>query len=90
MSQSRPPTDDAKDMVIGGCHVRLTYGRTAEARWTVTASVRCGIGEHADEQCVITQPYDSRDRAEREALQQITARLGENTDRSRSRVQNWT
>ena len=38
---SRPP-DDAKDMMIGGCRVRLTYGQIAGARWAVSATLRCG------------------------------------------------
>jgi hypothetical protein len=90
MSESSPPTDDVKDMVIAGCHVRLSYGRTAGARWTVTATVECGVGNKAKEQSVVTQPFDSREAAERDALQHVTKLLGHQTDRSYSRTKNWS
>ena len=90
MRESSHRTDDSKDMMIGGCHVRLTYGRTAGSRWTVSATVRCGIGDRADEQSVVTEAFSSRDAAERDAIQQITALLGHNTDRSHAQVRNWS
>jgi hypothetical protein len=90
MSESSRPSDDTKNMTIAGCPVRLTYGRTAESRWTVSATVRCGIGDQADEQSIMTQPFDSRDAAEHDALEQVTALLGHQTDRSHSRVRNWS
>jgi hypothetical protein len=90
MSERLRPHDDVKDMMIAGCPVRLSYGKTAQARWTVNATVRCGVGENADEHSVATQPFDSREAAEREALQQITELLGQQTDRSHSRVRNWS
>lgn len=91
MSESSPPTDDdVKDMVIAGCHVRLSYGRTAGARWTVTATVKCGVRDKTEEQSVVTQPFDSRETAERDALQHVTKLLGHQTDRSYSRTKNWS
>jgi len=78
-----------KDIIIAGCAVRLSYDRTAGNRWTVRATVRCGIGEKTDEQSVVTAPFEHRDSAERDALQRVTALLGQQTDRSHSRVRNW-
>ena len=83
------PIRDVKEMMIAGSHVRLSYGRTAEARWTVSATAKCGIGDKTEEQSVITQPSDTRESAERDALQQVTALLGHQTDRSHLRVRNW-
>ncbi|HTL61236.1 MAG TPA: hypothetical protein VL261_06280 [Nitrospira sp.] len=90
MRDSSRPTGDEKDLVIGGCPVRLTYGRAAGSGWTVHATIRCGVGDHADEQSLVTQAFESRDAAEQDALQQVAALLGNNTDRSRSRVRNWS
>lgn len=85
-----PPPDDAKDMIIGGCRVRLTYGQIAGARWSVSATIRCGSEDKTEEQSLVTEAFDSRDAAERDAIQQVTALLGHNTDRSSSRVRNWS
>ena len=90
MSESSLPTDDVKDMVIAGCHVRLSYGRIAGTRWTVTATVECGAGDKTDEQSVVTQSFDTREAAEHDALQQVTRLLGHQTDRSHSRTRNWS
>ena len=35
-------------------------------------------------------PFDRRESAERDALQLVTALLGDQTDRSHSRVRNWS
>jgi hypothetical protein len=80
---------DAKDIMIGGCHVRLAFGQTAGPRWFVSATVRCGIEENGGEQSLVTDAFDSRDAAERDAIQRVTALLGHHTDRSHSRVRNW-
>ena len=85
-----PPACDAKDIMIGGCHVRLAFGQGAGPRWFVSATVHCGIGENADEQTLVTDVFDSRDAAERDAIQQVTALLGHHTDRSHSRTRNWS
>jgi hypothetical protein len=90
MGKRPPRTRDSKDIMIAGCAVRLSYGTTAGNRWTVRATLRCGIGEKAEEQSIVTAPCEDRDRAERDALQRITALLGQQTDRSHSRVRNWT
>ena len=90
MGKSSRPSADPKDMMIAGCHVRLTYARTSGTRWTVSATVRCGIDNQADVRSLVTVAFDSRDAAERDALQQVTVLLGNNTDRSHSRVRNWS
>jgi hypothetical protein len=90
MTQRGRPTDDVKDMMITGCHVRLAYERSADARWTVHATVKCGVGDKAEEQSVVTQPFDTRESAERDVIQQVTSLLGQQTDRSHSRVRNWS
>jgi hypothetical protein len=82
---AEPPTDDTKDMMIAGCHVRLAYERSLNAGWTVNATIVCGIDDKAAKQLVVTQPFDTRD-----ALQQITSILGHQTDRSHSRSRNWS
>ena len=84
-----PPAGEKKDLVIGGCRVGLTYAHATGNGWTVTATIRCGVGDHADQRSLITQAFESREAAEQEALQQVGALLGNNTDRSRSRVRNW-
>jgi hypothetical protein len=89
MRDTSRPSDDHKDMMIEGCHVRLTYDQAAGG-WTVNAAIRCGIADHADKQSLVTKPFESREAAEHDALQQITALLGQNTDRSHSRVRNWS
>ena len=90
MKHSPRPTGDQKDIMIGGCHVRLTYGQAAGAGWTVSATIRCGAGDHAGERSLVTQAFDSREAAEHDALERVSALLGNNTDRSRSRVRNWS
>ena len=89
MTERARPTPDDKDIMIAGCHVRLTYERSADARWKVNATVRCGVMDKAEEQAIVTQPFDSRESAERDAIEQVTALLGHQTDRSHSRVRNW-
>ena len=89
MTERVPPADDTKAMIIGGCHVRLTYGR-AGACWTVSATVECGVGAAAEQQTLVSNPFESRDDAERDALERVSAILGTNTDRSHSRVRNWS
>jgi hypothetical protein len=90
MTERARPTADVKDIMIAGCHVRLAYERSADARWTVNATVRCGVMDKAEEQAIVTQPFESRESAERDAIEQVTSLLGDQTDRSHSRVRNWT
>ena len=84
------PAGDVEDMMIAGCHVRLAYQRSADARWTVNATITCGVGDNAEQQSVVTQPFETREWAEREALEQVTSLLGQQTDRSHSRIRNWS
>jgi len=84
------PPRDVKEIMIAGCPVRLSYRRSAGARWTVSATVKCGKGDKAEEQSVVTQPFDTQESAEQDALQQVSAMLGHQTDRSHSRVRNWS
>lgn len=90
MRDTSRPTGDEKNLMIGGCAVRLTYGHATGNGWTVTATIRCGVGDHADQRSLVTQAFESREAAEQDALQQVGAVLGNNTDRSRSRVRNWS
>ena len=90
MKERPVPTRDVKDMMIAGCHVRLSYGNTAGTSWTVNATVICGIGEKAEQRSIVTRPFDTREAAERDAVEQVTALLGHQTDRSHSRVRNWS
>lgn len=91
MKHSSRPTDDQKDIMIGGCHVHLTYGQSAGVGWTVSATIRCGTGDdHAGQQSLVTQAFDSKEAAEHDALERVSELLGNNTDRSRSRVRNWS
>lgn len=52
--------------------------------------MQCGVGEKADQRSVVTGAFDTREAAEQDALRQVTALLGHNTDRSHSRVRNWS
>ncbi|MCC2640060.1 MAG: hypothetical protein K0S45_473 [Nitrospira sp.] len=82
--------DDTKEIQIAGCQVQLTYHALADGRWTVQGIVRCGTGEKTGEQPVATGPCESREAAEREALERVGQVLGRNEDRSTSRVKNWS
>jgi hypothetical protein len=77
-------------MMIAGCQVRLTYGRTDGAHWRVSASLTCGIGKKAKKQLLVSDAFESREAAEHDAIEQVTALLGHNTDRSNSPVRNWS
>jgi hypothetical protein len=80
---------DVKDIVMDGCRVHLAFS-SKEGRWTVTGTVRCGLGENGGEQSFKTGTCASRDQAEQEALRTATGLLGQNVDRSTSRVRNWS
>ena len=75
MRERARPTADVKDMMIAGCPVRLSYERTTDERWIVNARVKCGVGDYAEEESVGTKAFDSREAAERDALQQVTELL---------------
>jgi hypothetical protein len=70
--------------------VRLTYRQATGSGWTVHATIRCGVDDRADEESLDTRAFESREAAEQDALRQVAALLGDNTDRSRSRVRNWS
>ena len=84
-----PVTDDVKEMTIGGCRVRLAYCRASDMRWSVQGTVICGIEDNTAQRSIVTAPFRNRDEAELNAIQEISALLGENRDRSHSRVRNW-
>lgn len=81
--------DDTKDIQIAGCQVHLTYHALDDGRWTVQGIVRCGAEEQSKEQSVTAGPCESREAAEKEALDRVGKALGHNEDRSTSRVKNW-
>lgn len=82
--------EDTKDMQMAGCQVHLTYHALADGRWTVLGIVRCGIDERIEEQSVATGPFPTREAAEKDALARIGKALGNNIDRSSSRLKNWS
>ncbi|MBA3752971.1 MAG: hypothetical protein H0X01_02250 [Nitrospira sp.] len=80
--------DDTKDIQIAGCLVHLTYQALDDGRWTVVGVVRCGIEEQIEQQSVATGPCATREAAEKDALERVSKVLGNNVDRSTSRVKN--
>jgi hypothetical protein len=80
---------DVKEMMIAGCRVQLAYRPAGDGRWTVLGTVRCGIGEKSATRTVLTDSFGSREEAERTAIIRISSLLGEQVDRSHSRVRNW-
>jgi hypothetical protein len=81
--------EDAKDIQVAGCQVHLTYHALADGGWTVMGVVRCGGAEKVEEQSVATGPFATREAAEKDALDRLGKVLGNNIDRSTSRVKNW-
>ncbi|BCA53495.1 hypothetical protein W02_06350 [Nitrospira sp. KM1] len=81
--------DDVKEIHIAGCAVRLAFVRKQDNRWSVKGTVECGLHEHRDTESILTGTYDNREEAEQAAIGQVTALLGQNEDRSSSRVTNW-
>ncbi len=84
-----PDESDAKEVMIAGCRVRLTFV-SKDSRWTVEGTVQCGIAENSDEQSFRTGDHATQEDAEREALSQAGTLLGDNVDRNTSRVTNWS
>lgn len=82
--------EDSKDIQIAGCQVHLTYHALADGRWTVMGIVRCGVAEQVVEESVATGPFPTREAAEKDALDRLGKVLGNNIDRSSSRVKNWS
>jgi hypothetical protein len=81
---------DIKEMRIAGCSVQLAFHTSVNApgRWCVEGTVLCGIEDKRNSQSIRTEEYESREEAEKAAIKHITAFLGNNTDRSTSRVKN--
>ena len=82
-------SEDTKNLQMAGCQVHLTFHALADGRWTVLGIVRCGIESNQGEQSVAPGPFPSRDEAEQDALNRIANILGNNIDRSSSRVTNY-
>ncbi len=77
---------DVKDVMIAGCAVHLAFRPIDDGLWTVQGTVRCGIEERASEQSFNTAPCATREAAEEEAFRRAKRLLGNNVDRSTSRV----
>ena len=83
-------SQDTKDIQMAGCQVHLTYHALSDGRWTVLGILRCGIGEKMEEQSVATGPFPTREAAEKDALDRLGRLLGNNIDRSSSRITNYS
>ena len=82
-------SEETKDLQMAGCQVHLTFHALSGGQWTVVGVVRCGVDENQGEQSVATGPFPSREEAEQDALGRIGNILGNNIDRSSSRVKNY-
>ena len=78
---------DVKDMKIAGCDVHLAF-LPSHGDWTVVGTLTSGTAENAKQETITSGPWATRDLAEQKALEQISALLGHNEDRSTSRVNN--
>jgi len=76
-----------KDMKIAGCDVHLVFLRSYDM-WTVVGTLSSGTDENKTKETVTSGPWTTRDVAEQKALEEITKLLGNNEDRSTSRVNN--
>lgn len=82
-------SEDTKDLQMAGCQVHLTFHELADGRWTVLGIVRCGVDSNQSEQSVATAPFPTREEAEQDALNRLGNILGNNIDRSSSRIKNY-
>jgi hypothetical protein len=89
-SESTRLSDDVKEMTIAGCRVRLAYSRASDQQWIVNGTMHCGIEDQQGERSIVTEAYPSREEAEEHAVEQLATLLGQHTDRSHSRVRNWS
>ncbi|HET9844740.1 MAG TPA: hypothetical protein VFQ02_03270 [Nitrospira sp.] len=89
-SESTRLSDDVKELTIAGCRVRLVYSRATDDRWIVKGTMQCGIEDQQGEGSIVTEAYHSREEAEQNAVERVMTLLGEQTDRSHSRVRNWS
>ena len=69
--------------------MHLAFHPLADTQWSVKVTIRCGVGTNEREDSFETQAYQTRERAEQEALRMVTEHLGKNMDRNTSRVNNW-
>ncbi len=83
-------SDDVKEMTIAGCRVRFLFRRSADQRWIVNGTMICGIDDQQGEQSIVTEAFPTREEAEQNGIEQVTTLLGQHTDRSHSRVRNWS
>lgn len=83
-------TPDGKDIMMDGCQVHLDFRSLEDGRWSVTATIRCGVEGNTTEDSFQTGACDSREGAEQEALRAAIGHLGRNIDRNTSRVKNWS
>jgi hypothetical protein len=79
-------------MTIAGCRVRLAYCRASHEGegWIVKGTLQCGLEDQQGERSIVTEAYPSREEAEQHAVERVTTLLGQHTDRSHSRVRNWS
>jgi len=89
-SESTRLSDDVKEMTIAGCRVRLAYCRASDEGWIVKGTLQCGLEDQQGERSIVTEAYPSREEAEQHAVERVTTLLGQHTDRSHSRVRNWS
>jgi hypothetical protein len=80
---------DIKEIRVAGCRVQLTFRAVEQGGWVVQGTVKSGEDDQASERSFRTAAYPTRDEAEQDALQQASDRLGNNVDRSSSRVKNY-
>ena len=88
--ESTRPSDDVKEMTIAGCRVRFAFRRAPDDMWIVKGTLQCGIEDQKGERSIVTDAHHSREEAEKNAIEQVTTMLGQHTDRSHSRVRNWS
>jgi hypothetical protein len=81
---------DIKEMRVAGCRVQLAFRGGEQGGWVVQGTVKCGEDDQGAERSFLTAAYPTRDEAEQEALKQASDRLGNNVDRSSSRVKNYS
>jgi hypothetical protein len=85
-----PPEDisrDTEDMKIAGCDVHLVFLQSTRG-WRVIGTLSSGAAQNEHKETITSGPWTSRELAEQKALEEITKLLGNNEDRSTSRVKN--
>jgi hypothetical protein len=77
-------TPDVEDIVMDGCRVHLDFHSLENGRWSVKATMRCGVEGNSTEESFDVGACDSREGAEQEALRTAIGHLGRNIDRNSS------